>query len=503
MVGGNHPIVVQKTDKIFVAGHRGLVGSALIRKLKQQGFCNLLTRDHSQLDLRHEAGVDLLFAEEKPNIVILAAARVGGIKANADLPVEFLLENLQMQNNVIRSAHKAGVGKLLFLGSSCIYPKYAPQPIPETALLSGPLEPTNESYAIAKIAGIKLCQAYARQYGANFISLMPTNLYGSGDNFDLLSSHVLPALLRKAHEAKKRGDREMIVWGSGKPRREFLHVDDLADACLFLLEKYDSPEIINVGCGEDISIRELAELICEIVGFKGDLAWAFDKGRFAESIAVLKEAGLPKQEFQNMGQVFKKDGLVSSPMQERAQMIFALSQELSRTVSEIDGVLSARVHLVLPENDPLRQQLVPSSASVFIRHRSSTPVGNLVPQVKMLVANGVAGLSYDKVSVVLVPVDSQKASQGQDLEMVSFFGVWMQRDNLAQAMWMFFGLVAVVVLLAGALAFVVFRQRGRVYALGSPRAVTPTAVSPVPSNLVNAPSSNVVKAGSSSVVKAS
>jgi type III secretion protein J len=190
-------------------------------------------------------------------------------------------------------------------------------------------------------------------------------------------------------------------------------------------------------------------------------------------------------------------------MQERAQMIFALSQELSRTVSEIDGVLSARVHLVLPENDPLRQQLVPSSASVFIRHRSSTPVGNLVPQVKMLVANGVAGLSYDKVSVVLVPVDSQKASQGQDVEMVSFFGVWMQRDNLAQAMWMFFGLVAVVVLLAGALAFVVFRQRGRVYALGSPRAVTPTAVSPVPSNLVNAPSSNVVKAGSSSVVKAS
>ena len=228
MVGGNHPIVVQKTDKIFVAGHRGLVGSALIRKLKQEGFDNLLTRDRSQLDLRNEAGVDLLFAEEKPNIVILAAARVGGIKANADLPVEFLLENLQMQNNVIRSAHKTGVGKLLFLGSSCIYPKYAPQPIPETALLSGPLEPTNESYAIAKIAGIKLCQAYARQYGANFISLMPTNLYGSGDNFDLLSSHVLPALLRKAHEAEKRGDREMIVWGSGKPRREFLHVSDPA-----------------------------------------------------------------------------------------------------------------------------------------------------------------------------------------------------------------------------------------------------------------------------------
>ena len=227
----------------------------------------------------------------------------------------------------------------------------------------------------------------------------------------------------------------------------------------------------------------------------GQYTVVVDKGRFAESIAILKEAGLPKQEFQNMGQVFKKDGLVSSPMQERAQMIFALSQELSRTVSEIDGVLSARVHLVLPENDPLRQQLVPSSASVFIRHRSSMPVGNLVPQVKMLVANGVAGLSYDKVSVVLVPVDLQKASQGQDLEMVSFFGVWMQRENLAQAMWMFFGLVALVVLLACALGFVFFRQRGRVYALGSPR--------PVPSSIANAASPNVVKSGSSNVVKAS
>jgi type III secretion protein J len=227
----------------------------------------------------------------------------------------------------------------------------------------------------------------------------------------------------------------------------------------------------------------------------GQYTVVVDKGRFADSIAVLKEAGLPKQEFQNMGQVFKKEGLISSPMQERAQMIFALSQELSRTVSEIDGVLSARVHLVLPENDPLRQQLVPSSASVFIRHRSNMSVGNLVPQVKMLVANGVAGLSYDKVSVVLVPVDSQKASQGQDMEMVSFFGVWMQRDNLAQAMWMFFGLAALVVLLAGALGFVFFRQRGRVYALGSPR--------PVPSSIANAASPNVVKTGSSSVVKAS
>jgi type III secretion protein J len=234
----------------------------------------------------------------------------------------------------------------------------------------------------------------------------------------------------------------------------------------------------------------------------GQYTVVVDKGRFAESIAILKEAGLPKQEFQNMGQVFKKDGLVSSPMQERAQMIFALSQELSRTVSEIDGVLSARVHLVLPENDPLRQQLVPSSASVFIRHRGNMPVGNLVPQVKMLVANGVAGLSYDKVSVVLVPVDAQKASQGQDFEMVSFFGVWMQRDNLAQAMWMFFGLVALVVLLAGALGFVFFRQRGRVYALGSPRAIPSSGVNAIPSSIANAASPNVVKSGSSNVVKA-
>jgi GDP-L-fucose synthase len=245
----------------------------LLRKLAQDGFANLVTRDRAQLDLMDQAGVERFFAEEKPAIVVFAAARVGGIKANNDLPVEFLLENIQVQNNVIRAAHGAGVRKLLFLGSSCTYPKHAPQPIPETALLTGPLEPTNEAYAIAKIAGIRLCQAYAREYGANFISAMPTNLYGPNDNFDLLSSHALPALLRKAHEAKKSGAREMLVWGSGQPRREFLHVDDLASACLFLLEKYDSAEIINVGCGEDISIRELAELICEIVGFQGALVW--------------------------------------------------------------------------------------------------------------------------------------------------------------------------------------------------------------------------------------
>jgi len=224
----------------------------------------------------------------------------------------------------------------------------------------------------------------------------------------------------------------------------------------------------------------------------GQYTVVVDKARFAESITILNDAGLPKQEFQTMGQVFKKDGLVSSPTQERAQMIFALSQELSRTVSEIDGVLSARVHLVLPENDPLRQQLVPSSASVFIRHRSNAPVGNLVPQVKMLVANGVAGLSYDKVSVVLVPVDSQKPSQGQDLEMVSFLGLWMHRDNVAQAMWMFFGLVALVVLLAGGLGVVLYRRGGRVYALGSSRAGSSSVSSPT-----------VPKAGSSNVVKMS
>src|SRR5205814_2701913 len=268
---------VEKSDKIFIAGHRGLVGSALVRKLEESDFTNLVTRDRASLDLRNTEAVDRFFATEKPALAVLAAAKVGGIKANNDLPVEFLVENLQVQNNVIRAAHENGVRKLLFLGSSCIYPKHAPQPIPESALLSGPLEPTNEAYAIAKIAGIKLSQAYNREYGANFISAMPTNLYGPNDNFDLETSHVLPALIRKAHEAKARKDQKLVVWGTGKPRREFLHVDDLASACLLLLEKYDSPEIINVGFGEDISIRELAELICEVVGYDGELAWDTSK----------------------------------------------------------------------------------------------------------------------------------------------------------------------------------------------------------------------------------
>ena len=268
---------MHKADKIFVAGYRGMVGSALVRQLQAEGFSNVVTRDRAQLDLTDESAVAEFFSKEKPAIVIDAAAKVGGIKANNNFPVEFLLANLRIQNNIIRSAYESGVGKLLFLGSSCIYPKFAPQPIPEKALLSGPLEPTNEAYAIAKIAGVKLCQAFSREYGANFISAMPTNIYGPNDNFDLETSHVLAALLRKAHEAKTRNDQKLVVWGTGKPRREFLHVDDLASACLLLLEKYDSPEIINVGCGEDVSIRELAELVCDVVGFDGELDWDTSK----------------------------------------------------------------------------------------------------------------------------------------------------------------------------------------------------------------------------------
>jgi GDP-L-fucose synthase len=270
-------LTMDKLEKIFVAGHRGMVGSALVRRLEAEGFKKLLTRDRSQLDLTDESAVEKFFADERPAVVLVAAAKVGGIKANNDFPVEFLLENLRIQNNVIRSAYESGVRKLLFLGSSCIYPKFTPQPIPETALLTGALEPTNEAYAIAKIAGIKLCQAFSREHGANFISAMPTNLYGSNDNFDLETSHVLAALIRKAHEAKMRKDQKLIVWGTGQPRREFLHVDDLASACLLLLEKYDSPDIVNVGFGEDISIRELAELICEVVGYDGELAWDTSK----------------------------------------------------------------------------------------------------------------------------------------------------------------------------------------------------------------------------------
>jgi GDP-L-fucose synthase len=264
---------MHKSEKIFIAGHRGMVGSAITRTLEEHSFSSLLRPTRAELDLADSRAVSEFFGKEKPDVVIFAAAKVGGIKANNDLPVEFLIDNLRIQTNVIAAAHDNGVRKLLFLGSSCIYPKHAPQPIRESALLTGPLEPTNEAYAIAKIAGVKLCQAYDREYGANFISAMPCNLYGPNDSFDLNSSHVLAALIRKAHEAKTKLAHELVVWGTGTPRREFLHVDDCASACLSLLEKYDSSEIINVGSGEDVTIRELAVLICDVVGFDGELAW--------------------------------------------------------------------------------------------------------------------------------------------------------------------------------------------------------------------------------------
>lgn len=264
---------MSKSESVFIAGHRGLAGGAILRELQAQQYTNLLTRTRAELDLTDREGVRRFFAEARPGVVVVAAAKVGGIKANNDFPVEFLLENLKIQNNLIEAARDFGARKLLFLGSSCIYPKFAPQPIPESALLTGALEPTNDAYAIAKIAGIKLCQAYAKEYRANFISAMPTNLYGPGDNFDLQTSHVLPALLRKVHEAKQGNSPEVVVWGTGTPRREFLHVDDLAAACRFLLEHYDSPEVINVGYGEDVSIRELAETICDVVGYKGRLVF--------------------------------------------------------------------------------------------------------------------------------------------------------------------------------------------------------------------------------------
>lgn len=268
---------MEKEAKVFVAGHRGMVGSAIVRRFRQAGFENILTRTRQELDLMDRAAVRGFLEVERPDYVVDTAARVGGIAANFEKPVEFLIENLTIQNNVIQAAADFGVAKLLFLGSSCIYPKMALQPLTEDALLTGPLEPTNDAYAIAKIAGIKLCQAYAREYGKNFISGMPTNLYGPNDNFDLHTSHVLPALIRKVHEAKMEGSKEVSVWGSGTPRREFLHVDDLADACFFLLENYDSPEIVNIGCGEDVSIRELAEIVCEVLGFEGSLVFDTSK----------------------------------------------------------------------------------------------------------------------------------------------------------------------------------------------------------------------------------
>jgi len=268
---------MNREARIFVAGHRGMVGSAIVRRLQNEGFKNLHTRTRKELDLMDRAAVRAFFENVRPDYVVDAAARVGGIAANFEKPVEFLIENLTIQNNVIQAAADFGVTKLLFLGSSCIYPKLAPQPLCEEALLTGPLEPTNDAYAIAKIAGIKLCQAYAREYGKNFISGMPTNLYGPNDNFDLHTSHVLPALIRKVHEAKQAGSEDVSVWGSGTPRREFLHVDDLAGACFFLLENYNSPEIVNIGCGEDVSIRELAEMVCDVLGYEGELVFDASK----------------------------------------------------------------------------------------------------------------------------------------------------------------------------------------------------------------------------------
>lgn len=302
---------MDKNSRIYIAGHRGLVGSAILRKLKEHGFTHLITRTRQELDLRDQQAVERFFAEQKPEYVFLAAAKVGGILANSTYPADFIRDNLQIQTNVIDAACRHGVKKLLFLGSSCIYPKLAPQPLKEEHLLTGPLEPTNEWYAVAKIAGIKMCQAYRRQYGLNAISLMPTNLYGPGDHFDLKTSHVLPALIRKFHLAKlaNLGDLEaiardekyfgpipedfltslglrredgrfirvasprVVLWGTGTPRREFLHVDDLADACLFLMRHYEDEAIINVGIGEDLPIRDLAEIVRKIVGFEGEVVW--------------------------------------------------------------------------------------------------------------------------------------------------------------------------------------------------------------------------------------
>jgi GDP-L-fucose synthase len=270
-------IALEKESKIYIAGHRGMVGSAILRKLTSLGYTNLLTRTSSELDLRNQQQVADFFENEKPQYVFLAAAKVGGIVANNTYRADFLYENLAIQNNVIHAAFLNKVNKLMFLGSSCIYPKLAPQPLKESYLLSGYLEPTNEPYAIAKIAGIKMCEAYRAQYGCNFISVMPTNLYGTNDNYDLVNSHVLPAMIRKFHEAKESGAPEMTLWGTGSPMREFLHADDLAEACLFLMENYDEAELVNIGTGEDVTIKNLANLVKQIIGYQGEIGWDSSK----------------------------------------------------------------------------------------------------------------------------------------------------------------------------------------------------------------------------------
>jgi len=264
-------------SKIYIAGHRGLVGSAIHRKLKEKGYANIIGRTHKELDLERQAQVESFFQEQRPEYVFLGAAKVGGIWANNSLPAEFIYSNIIVEVNVIHSAYLTGVKKLLFLGSSCIYPKHCPQPMKEEYLLTGPLEATNEPYAVAKIAGIKTCQSYNRQYGTNYISVMPTNLYGPNDNFDLDTSHVLAAMIRKFHEAKIKSYPSVTIWGSGTPKREFLYVDDLADACIFLMNQYDESDIINIGCGEDISIAELALLVKDKVGYAGDIEYDTEK----------------------------------------------------------------------------------------------------------------------------------------------------------------------------------------------------------------------------------
>lgn len=264
---------MNKTDKIYVAGHRGLVGSAIVRNLKSKGYNNIVGRTHKELELTDQQAVRAFFEEERPDVVVLAAAKVGGINANNTTPAEFIYDNMQVQCNVIHCCHQYGVKKLLFLGSTCIYPKMAPQPIPEDALLTGPLETTNEAYAVAKIAGMEMCKFYKRQYGDDFISCMPTNLYGPHDNYDLSGSHVLPAMIRKFHEAKLNHAPSVELWGTGTPLREFLYVDDMADACVFLLENYDGEQHVNIGTGKEITIKELAEMVKKTVGFEGEIIW--------------------------------------------------------------------------------------------------------------------------------------------------------------------------------------------------------------------------------------
>ncbi len=268
---------MEKDSKIYIAGHTGMVGSAIVRKLEHEGYSNLVLRTSKELDLTNQHEVSAFFEEEKPEYVFLAAAKVGGIEANNKYRAQFLYENLMIQNNVIHQSYKSGVKKLLFLSSSCIYPKLAPQPIKESYLLTGELEPTNEPYAIAKIAGVKMCESYKREYGCNFISVMPTNLYGPNDNYDLKNSHVLPALLRKFHEAKVKSLKSVEIWGTGSPMREFLHVDDLAEACIYLMDTYEGNVSVNIGTGKDISIHDLALLIKDIVGYQGNLVWNKEK----------------------------------------------------------------------------------------------------------------------------------------------------------------------------------------------------------------------------------